>query len=136
MNLAEFINRACSYFDKTESAIAASPEQAAKIAELEVSLASAQADALASVALRAELEAKLTAKDAEITALKASVEAEKKRTDETLAAMGVPAKDIPIQAQPAAEDVLAKFAAIADPFERAAFWNANKAAITKAYRKQ
>lgn len=44
---------------------------------------------------RVELQGQLTTANGEITTLKASLEAEKKRTDETLAAMGVDPKTIP-----------------------------------------
>lgn len=137
MNLNDFIQRAVAFFDKAETKVEAqAAEQAkqltdarARIAELET--AGAEKDkAIADLKAQAEPQA------VKITNLEAELAAEKAKTTETLAGLGVKPADIPAATEAKPEDTAKKLledlAALKDPVERAHFYRKNKDAIRAA----
>src|SRR5712672_1962195 len=98
MQLPDFIKRALAFFDKAEANLTAEQKLSqaqAKITELENAANTAKAtheSALKEVQGKLDAANEATkAKDEEIKNLKAGVEKEKKRANETLAAAGMPA---------------------------------------------
>jgi hypothetical protein len=98
MQLPEFISKALAFFQKAEANLTAEQELVkakARVIELE-------AGASASTAKVTELQGQLTianttitAKDTEITTLKAEVEKEKKRANGVIAGQGIAADAVP-----------------------------------------
>jgi hypothetical protein len=136
MSLNEFIARATSFFDKAEAQTVDQAAVAAVRKELDDAKSTIATRDASIETLKASLEKitnDATATAAELTKLKAEMEAEKTRTDTTLAAAGVDPKTIPAET-PAATggSVIEKLSAIEDPRERAVFFQQHKAEILKA----
>jgi Tfp pilus assembly protein FimV len=91
--------------------------------------------------LQAKLETaqgEVNAKGAEVKSLNSQLETEKKRTDETLAGMGIDPKAIPApKGEPgkaaASGKILEEYGAITNSKERIAFYRKNQAAMDAAY---
>jgi chromosome segregation ATPase len=148
MQLPAFITRAVSFFDKAELNLTAASELQnlrSRQAELEKELATAKTDAVTKDGKITELQAALekaqgevNANGTEIAALKLSLEAEKERTTETLASMGIDPAKIPVKAadkKPAGETkIIEQYEAIKNPVERTAFYRKNQEAFDAAWK--
>ena len=143
MQLPDFIKRALAFFDKAEANLTAEQkltQAQARVAELEKAATEAKAGHESALA---DLQGKLSTalndiatKATEITALKAEVEKEKKRANETLAATGLaagtaPAADAAATPGAPAKSLVEQMEAISDPKAKAEFIQKNFAGLFK-----
>jgi len=149
MQLPAFITRAVSFFDKAEQNLIAASELQnlrSRQTELEKELAAAKTDAVTKDGKITELQAALekaqgevNAKGTEIATLTTSLEAEKNRTTETLASMGIDPAKIPVKAAdkktaPGSTKILEEYEAITNSVERRTFYRKNQQAYDEAWR--
>jgi septal ring factor EnvC (AmiA/AmiB activator) len=144
MTLNDFIARAVSFFEKAEAKEnRLNDEQSKALADLR-SKNTEQSERLTSLSaeiedLKSKLEkaqAEVNSKGAEVAKLSVDLDAEKKRTADALAGMGVDPKTIP--AAPVASktgDILAQYEAITNPSERSEFYRKHQAEYDAAWRK-
>lgn len=144
MQLPDFIKRALAFFDKAEANLTAEQkltQAQAKVAELEKAAIDAKAaheSALKEVQGKLDTANELIkAADKQIVDLKAEVEKEKKRANETIAGQGLPAGSTPA-GEPAAggpgapaKSLVEQLEAITEPKAKAEFIKKNFGALLK-----
>ncbi len=149
MQLPQFIQRALGFFDKAEANLTAANELAAanaKILSLEGELRADNDEITKKAFANAELQVALekaqgevNAKGAAVAKLIADLEAEQKRTEETLAGMGVDPKRIPAKKDEPTNgggkgSIIEQHDAIKDATVRMEFYRKNRAAYDAEWR--